>query len=182
MKVSTYRLLPIWVLSLTLLSYIGAYGEEMDVAQAQKAIEKGGAQFVEALNRGDAAAIAAMYTDDAILLPPNSEMIRGRQGVQEFWNTALQMGVKSVTVTTVDTHVSGDTAYRVVKYTLTIQPQGQGSMIDSGKAVDLWKRQADGSWKVQVDIWNSSLPAQPGSQPEATTGGQQPSPQEQKRY
>jgi ketosteroid isomerase-like protein len=53
---------------------------------------------------------------------------------------------------------SGDTAYEIGKYTLKIQPAGQEAMTDSGKYLVVWKRQAEGTWKLHVDIWNSSMP------------------------
>ncbi len=58
----------------------------------------------------------------------------------------------------VDVGGSGDTAYEIGKYSLTIQAEGQAAMADSGKYVVVWKRQADGTWKLHVDIWNSSMP------------------------
>ncbi|NIR48358.1 SgcJ/EcaC family oxidoreductase [candidate division KSB1 bacterium] len=130
----------------------------MDVAAVREAIEAEDAKFVEAFNQGDAAGVAALYTDDATLLPPNSEMIQGKQGVQEFWNEGFQMGLKEVSLTTVDVGGSGDTAYEIGKYRIKIQPTGQEGMSDSGKYVVVWKQQADGTWKLHVDIWNSSMP------------------------
>ncbi|MFQ6094023.1 MAG: YybH family protein [bacterium] len=152
-----YAFMFVLLLSLALLSC----AKEMDVAQVRKSIEEANAKWVEAFNQGDAAAAAALYTNDATTLPPNSEMIQGRQGIQEFLNGAIEMGAKDITLTTVDVGGSGDTAYEIGKYSITIQPEGQEAMTDSGKYVAVWKRQADGTWKLHVDIWNTSMPAQP---------------------
>jgi uncharacterized protein (TIGR02246 family) len=111
-------------------------------------------------NRGDAASVAALYTDDATLMPPNSEMVQGKQGVQDFWSGAIQMGTKDVALTTVEVGGSGDTAYEIGKYTLKIQPAGQEATTGSGKYLVVWKRQADGTWKLHVDIWNMPMPGQ----------------------
>ncbi len=152
-SISTFLSVPF--LSFALLS---CTKPSMDVATVRKAIEDAEATFTAAFNRGDAAGVAALYTENATLLPPNSEMIQGRQGIQDFWNGGLQMGLKDVTLTTVDVGGNGDTAYSTGKYTLNIQPEGQEGMSDSGKYVVIWKRLADGTWKYHVDIWNSSLP------------------------
>ncbi|MGB6866086.1 MAG: hypothetical protein WBE11_10380, partial [Candidatus Aminicenantaceae bacterium] len=53
----------------------------MDVAQVRQSIEKANVRFGEAARSGDAAVLASLYTEDARILPPNSEMIQGREGI-----------------------------------------------------------------------------------------------------
>ena len=116
------------------------------------------ARFSEAFERGDAKALAAMYTSDAIVLPPDSETIRGNEAIGEFWKTTRESGVQSAALTTVDVDRTGDVADEVGKVSLTIQPAGKELTTEAAKYVVVWKRQADGSWKLHRDIWNS-LPA-----------------------
>ena len=53
----------------------------------------------------------------------------------------------------------GDLGYTVGTYVLTLHdPKGE-PVTDRGKYVTVWKKQADGSWKVAADIFNSDLPA-----------------------
>jgi len=137
----------------------GQKKEGEEVAQIRKAIEMGNAKFGEAVRQADAAAIAALYTDDATLLPPNSEMIKGKPGIEAFWKGGLDMGIKDAVLTAVEVFAMGDLAYEIGKYDLKIQPAGQAVLADSGKYIVIWKKQADGSWKLHVDIWNTNLPA-----------------------
>ena len=132
--------------------------EELDVSAARKAIEMQWAVFTAAFSKADAAGVADLYTEDATLLPPNGDSIKGKRGIEEFWKGGFGMGLKDVTLTTVDVGGSGDTAYEVGKYELKIQPAGQDAMSDAGKYLVIWKRQADGTWKVHVDIWNTNMP------------------------
>ena len=125
----------------------------------QQAIEETNTQFCEAVNRGDAAAVAALYAEDAKLLPPNSEMVSGRQAIQAFWEGALEMGLWDINLEGVDVGCDGDMAYEIGTYTLNIQPEGGQAMTDTGKYVVVRKRQADAVWKWSVDIWNSNVPA-----------------------
>lgn len=134
--------------------------EVMDLAQVRQSIEASNLRFGEAVRQGDAAALAALYTDDARLLPPNSEMIQGKDGVQAFWTGGLQMGIKDAVLTTLDVVGMGDAVCEIGQYALTIQPEGQGAIGDKGKYLVVWKKAADGAWKLHVDIWNTSLPAQ----------------------
>ena len=136
----------------------GSKGNDKDVHDARAAIEAANAKFSEAFARGDAKALSAMYTSDAIAFPPDSEMIRGNGPIGEFWKATRDGGVQSAALTTIDVDRSGDVAYEVGKVSLTIQPAGNEPTTAVAKYVVVWKRQADGSWKLHRDIWNS-LPA-----------------------
>lgn len=132
----------------------------VEAHEIRKAIETANAQWTAAFNRGDATAVAALYTDDATVMPPESEMIRGRQGIREFWQGAIQGGLKDAVLTTVEVRASGGMAYEIGKFSLTVHPKDQAPKMISGKYAVVWKRQADGGWKLHVDIWNSSKPSQ----------------------
>lgn len=131
----------------------------MSIAQVRQAIEKANAKFGEAVRKGDGAAIAALYAEDAKLLPPNSEMIQGKDGIKAFWTGGLQMGIKDAVLKTVEVLGMRDVVYEIGKYDLTIKPEGQGTIKDIGKYLVIWKRSADGTWKLLVDIWNTNIPA-----------------------
>jgi len=127
--------------------------------QVRRTVEDTNRIFGDSVRRGDAAAVSALYTEDAILLPPNSDMIKGRSSTHGFWNGAINMGVKDAVLTTVELIDLGDMVHEVGNYALKIQPEGQAASEDKGKYVVLWKKMPDGSFKLHRDIWNSSLPA-----------------------
>ena len=134
-------------------------GGTVGITQVRKAIEGANGMFGEAVRKGDGAAIAALYTEDAKLLPPNSEMIQGREGIKAFWSGGLQMGIKDAILTTLEVLGTGDVICEIGKYDLTIMPAGQGVIKDNGKYVVLWKKSKGGVWKLHVDVWNTSRPA-----------------------
>lgn len=139
-------------------AYAGSESKNEGVREARAAIDVANARFSEAFARGDGNALAAMYTPDAIVFPPDSEMIRGNEAIGEFWKATRESGVQSAVLTTEDVGRSGDVAYEAGKVTLTIQPAGKEPTKAAAKFVVIWKRQLDGSWKLHRDIWNS-LPA-----------------------
>jgi uncharacterized protein (TIGR02246 family) len=111
--------------------------------------------FMAAFSRGDAAACAACYTEQGQVLPPNSDVITGREAIQTFWQGAMHMGITAAQLDTVEVEGHDNTAYEVGKYTL----QGAGGQVfDTGKYVVIWYQEA-GQWKIHRDIWNSSRPA-----------------------
>jgi uncharacterized protein (TIGR02246 family) len=124
----------------------------------QQAVQDTNREWMEAVKRGDPASVAALYTEDATLLVPNIEPIRGRQGIEAFFKAGMQMGIREATLETVDVEYLGDVAYEVGAYTMKIEPEGGEATTDKGKYVVVWKRQADGPWKLHVDIWNTNTP------------------------
>ncbi len=132
-----------------------------EVRTAIAAIDK---KFMEDANRGDAAAGAAAYTDDAILMPPNHSPLEGKQAIEKYLaeiGSQLQASNFQLSISEVD--VQGDTTIVRGTYSSSFTVPGtNASMEDRGKHLQVWKRQVDGSWKLHRDIWNSNMPI-PGS-------------------
>ena len=122
-------------------------------ATDRNAVEATVNRYVEATNHGDVYALAALYDDDAVLLPPDHQPIRGRDAIGQFWRQGTDEGFE---VTTLRLDVDGGIGYIVGQYTL---PETDEEPADSGKTVMCLRRQRDGSWKVTADIWNSSVSA-----------------------
>ena len=123
----------------------------------EQAIQDGDAQFAETLARGDMEAFGALHTEDTLLLPPNAPRVSGRQGVVSFYKEAVDAGYKNFSFTSVQVGSDGDLAYNVGRYSVDV-PTDEGTTTDSGKFVDVYQRQSDGSWKIHVSIFNSDTP------------------------
>lgn len=132
-----------------------------DVQAVRAAIEQVNQQFVEAFKAGDVATMASLYAEDAVVLAPGEEMVHGRAAIQESMAAQLPPGVQEFSLATMHVGAEGSLAYEVGTYSLTFQPEGQPSVSDAGKYVVVWERQADGSWKLKADIWNSNAPPMP---------------------
>jgi ketosteroid isomerase-like protein len=99
--------------------------------------------------------MANLYTANGQLLPPNSDFVTGGAAIQAVWQSVMDMGVKDAKLETVELEAHGDTAIEVGKYTLS----GEGDQVlDSGKFVVIWKQEG-AQWKLQRDMWNSSMAA-----------------------
>jgi uncharacterized protein (TIGR02246 family) len=130
---------------------VPALAAEPDV---RRAIEQRNAEFAAGVARGDAAALAGMYTSDAMVLPPNGEVTRGHAAIEVFWRQALASGVRRMTLTTLEAEAHGDTAYEVGTYAMSGDADRE---IDRGKYVVVWRRDR-GRWQLHRDIWNTSVP------------------------
>ena len=144
------------IFTLVIFALVAQVPRGVDADEVRKAVEAALAEWAAAFNRGDAVAVAGLYTEGAIVMPPDIEMVRGRQGIQELWQTMIQRGLKDIVFTTVEVQTDGNTAYEIGRVSLTLYAKDQAPKPMSSKYVVVWKRQADGSWKLHVDIWNSA--------------------------
>lgn len=111
-------------------------------------------KFMDAFSRADAAGLAALYTEDAKLLPPGSPMMNGKEAIQSFWQGAMDMGLKEAKLDIVEVESQGNLAYEISRFTLSGQQPGGESILLMGKYVVVWKNEG-GAWKLHVDIWNT---------------------------
>ena len=132
---------------LLVLSLASAAAPAKDAATIQRLSDA----FAAAFNRGDMAALAEMYTEDADLLPPDAGILKGRAAVRAFWAKAAE-GVGDAKLTTVDvTPLGPDAAREIGTFTLkTKSPQPQEL---AGKYVVIWRKTGT-DWKLATDIWN----------------------------
>lgn len=116
--------------------------------------------FVKAALAKDWATLAALYLDDAVLGPPNEPAVKGRSAIRAWFEKFPSL--TAFTPSNVKVDGRDDLAYVWGAYTMTfVPPGGSGPVKDSGKYVEVRRRQPDGRWLLAVDIFNSDLPAAP---------------------
>ncbi len=122
--------------------------------------------FVSALNSGDAATLAGLFTGDAIRMPPNEPRVIGPEAIRAHLEGMFELTTAESNISVEGNSVTGDSAYSWGSYMLTVTPKTEGEALeDEGKWVNVLKRQDDGSWKIVLNIWNSDKPL-PESPPE----------------
>ena len=122
------------------------------LAQNKATIEKLNDAWTAAFNKGDAAAVAALYTGDAYVLPPGSAMVKGRGAIEAFWRQAAQQ-MSDPKLTTLDVLPLGRSAAREIG-TVTLKTKSQPPQEVVGKYVVVW-RKVGRDWKLATDIWNT---------------------------
>jgi uncharacterized protein (TIGR02246 family) len=131
-----------------------------DPTAVRRTIEAIYPKFGAALIKGDTAAVASIYTDDAILMPNDEKAAHGHDEIAKaFAGMVAAMKPASFTGHTQDVIVSGDYAIETGKYEMTLQPKKGQTVNAVGKYLTIWKKQADGSYKISHDIFNSDSPS-----------------------
>lgn len=109
--------------------------------------------FESAFARGDAETVASLYTDDAMLLPAGSDFVKGKDAIRNYWQSAMDMGVKELKLNILEIEDCAETAVCTGEYALI----GEGaSVVDNGKYMVVWKQQGR-DWKMYRDIWTTSV-------------------------
>lgn len=118
--------------------------------------------FVKAMNAGDAKAVAIMYGEDGIEMPPNQPMVKGRTAIEAYYQKMFTgpMKMTSFTLDHIDTRTSGDLAYDLGTYRVSLAPSDGAAINETGKYVVIAKQTA-GDWKIAYVIYNSDQPPAP---------------------
>jgi ketosteroid isomerase-like protein len=129
-----------------------------DPAAIEKQIRSMDADWSHAANLGDVELCISYYADDGMLLAPNEPIATGKEALRKSW-AALVTGPQFVGLTFGPKKISvaqaGDVAWDVGTYELTTKDKDGKASTEAGKYVEVWQKQIDGSWKVEVDAYNS---------------------------
>lgn len=155
------RLMPMrpsipWIIAACALVAAGCQPGPAPLSDADRqAIQAVSEQFMRHIESGNVDSLAALYTEDVVVMPPNQPAVHGRAAVRE-WQADFPPVSEFIALND-EIQGVGDLAYVRGRYVLRLAIEG--APVDSGKYLEIRRRQADGSWPIAVDIFNSSLPA-----------------------
>jgi uncharacterized protein (TIGR02246 family) len=119
-------------------------------------------QYAKGCNTDNFDLWMSLWADNGTQMPPDAPARKGKEQIREgmkpvFDGMKLDIAIKSVD----DVEVHGDLGLTRCKYTLKLTPKAGGDTIDAmpdGKALTLFRKQTDGSWKIVYDCFNSNEP------------------------
>ncbi|KEO55385.1 YybH family protein [Thioclava pacifica] len=107
-------------------------------------------------NAGDARAAAqAIFTEDAVLLPPDGPMLTGRDAITAFWQPILDSPAHSLELELLHLDLLGDTAIETGTWAVSVPGDDGKDKQIGGKTLVVWKKGADGQWRMAQDMWNN---------------------------
>jgi len=138
------------------LAFFSCQPQQTNVAAVKTTIEETSAKFMKAFNEKDMA-VTSFYAPDAMVLPQHGQAAVGTEQIEAIFKEFMAT-YRDLHLTSKKVDASGDLAYSYGEYTIVAMMPGMPEMQDTGKYVEVWKHQADGSWKIIIDIFNTNLP------------------------
>lgn len=135
---------------------------QADIEAEKAAIQAADAECLQAAQTRDVqGALAACWSEDAIIFPPGLPAVRGAAAFQEYVEGAFALPGFSISWKIDEVHVSAssDMAYQIGTNVVSFDGPDGATVTEHGRVLLVWQKQADGSWKVASEVWNAGLPA-----------------------
>jgi uncharacterized protein (TIGR02246 family) len=120
-------------------------------------LNKMATEWAAAYNAKDAAKLAGFYTENAVLMPPNEPMAKGRAAIEAHFKKEFQEGYTNLKLTPMESAISGSQAFEAGTAAIT----APGGRTENAKYLVVFT-QAGGAWKITYDIHNADQPSPPG--------------------
>jgi len=129
-------------------------------SKAVDAVRAADAAWLEAYDTRDVDKSVAFLDEQGSMLPPNTPMVTGKTAIakliaSDFALPDFKLAWHPDKAGVAD---SGELGYTSGTYEVSFKDASGKVVSDTGKYLTMWKKQADGSWKVLLDMYNSDLP------------------------
>ncbi len=134
---------------------------QVDLEAEAAAIRSADADCLKAWAAKDVDRVLSCYSDDASVLPSNAPIATGKEAIRALWSQLFETPgfALSWDISKLEVSRAGDLAYGHGTYELMVNDAAGNPVTERGKWVGVYKKQADGQWKMVVDIGNSDQPA-----------------------
>ncbi|HEX6134911.1 MAG TPA: DUF4440 domain-containing protein [Longimicrobiales bacterium] len=129
----------------------------VDTAAEEAELMRISREWSDVAATGDIDAILAGWADDAVMMAPGQPPLRGKQAIREYVESTGSIPGFSIRWEPLEAHVaaSGDMGYMIERNQFSFQDSTGAQVTESNKVVTVWRKQADGSWKNVIDMWNA---------------------------
>lgn len=129
---------------------------------ARIGIAMSNARFEQAVADGDADALASLFADGAVLMPPDAPPIQGRDAIREYLSGFVGSGADGLTIETVEVARFDDIAIERADLTVRMGEE----VLDHGKSLAVWALVGD-EWLYVRSMWsmNGAIAAVPSTPP-----------------
>ena len=162
------KFIPEALLAFSIGLLLAGCAKKVDIEAEQAAILKIDKEWASAASEGrDIERIVSFWADDATVFPPGFPAVVGKDAIRQYISESFKIPGFSVGWESTEVTISpnGDFAYAVGKNHFSFNDSDGNPITSYGKVVTVWRKEADGSWKCVIDIWNE----EPSPESQATS-------------
>jgi ketosteroid isomerase-like protein len=135
---------------------VGASAQTADTAA--DSVRAADAAWLKVYSAKDLNKSVAFFDDQGSMLSPNDPIATGKAAISKLIAGDFSFGELTWQVDKAGVSKSGDLGYTSGRYIFSFKGPSGKPATDNGKYLTVWKKQADGSWKVLFDMFNTDLP------------------------
>jgi uncharacterized protein (TIGR02246 family) len=135
--------------------------EEVEMEADIAAIREVLGQYAVACNTDDFDLWMSLWARDGTRMAPNAPAQIGKEQIREAVKPLFEGMNLDMNIHIEEAEVYGDLGLTRCTFTLKVTPKAGGEEIvvyPDGKALTLYERQSDGSWKIAYDCFNTKVP------------------------
>jgi ketosteroid isomerase-like protein len=146
------------VLLFSAISMSGSLGQVS--GRASDALLAADAAWMKVYAAKDLEKSVAFFDNEGSMLPSNAPIATGKDALTKLIGSAFATPDYTLSwhANKVGVARSGELGYTSGTYDFSIKDASGKTISDKGKYLTVWKKEADGAWKVLFDTYNSDLP------------------------
>lgn len=158
----------LWIITgLVLLVADSGTGFGQANKKAEDALLAADAAWMKVYAAKDLERSVAFCDEEASMLPPNAPIATGKEALTKLIGSAFAIPDYTLSwhANKVGVAHSGELGYTSGTYDFSLKDPSGKTISDRGKYLTVWKKEADGSWKVLFDMFSSDLPPSAATPP-----------------
>ena len=128
--------------------------KEFDTKSEGEKLMQTSRQWSQVAQSRNADSILSYWTDDAVMISAGEASLKGKDGIRQMVEGSLKDSAFQISWEPESAEVSksGDMGYLLETTKMNMTDSSGKPFTQNFKAVTIWKKQADGSWKCAVDV------------------------------
>ena len=143
------KLIKSFVVASLMLSTVLAYS-----ASPSTSIEVVNSQWMASFNSGHIDGMRSLYTDDAVMFPPSSEILESPTTIISYFDGLKNIGVNVYSISNVSLDIKGKVAYATSLWEAIRVDESGNEFTFEGNLTSVLELQEDGNWKIKLQSWN----------------------------
>jgi ketosteroid isomerase-like protein len=130
---------------------------QVDTDAVAKELTRLDTEWSKAALAKDVDKVASFYAADAVVYPPDAPVVHGQAAAKQAWASIFSEPTFTLSWKTEYAHAakSGELGVTAGSYEDSFRGPDGAMVVQKGKYLCTWEKQADGSWKAAHDMWNS---------------------------